>query len=52
MVYVGIDVAKDKHDCFIVTKFCMMYSPYKTTLTVTKTCFFEYGGEIEHLGRS
>lgn len=44
MIYVGIDVAKDKHDCFIQTQMVRYYSnllPYLTIVRGLKPYFKE-----------
>ena len=41
MICVGIDVAKDKHDCFILSseaKSWRMYSPFKTMQRALTHC--------------
>ena len=44
MIYVGIDVAKDKHDCFTQTlmeKYFLSLLPSQTIVKVLKPCFKE-----------
>ncbi len=44
MIFVGIDVAKDKHDCFIsiqMEKCYLSLLPSRTIVKVLKLCFKE-----------
>lgn len=44
MIFIGIDKAKDKHDCFIVkseAKCYLMYSLSLTLSVVFMTCFLK-----------
>ena len=46
MIYVGIDIAKDKHDCFITNSDCEVSYlnplPSLTTVTGSKPFFRKY----------